>query len=154
MGAGVWVCLTAVGIAMMLSKQLAGASFITWCLVRLSALFLLAAGVVGAAGWIGRWTNDLITWAISTATNAGDAALGTGVVLGVVVAIGSVAWLLALLPDSWWGGQMPDWGSACGLILPSLAVSIPGPIGRTLREDVFPALTSPLIDWVRSWFGM
>ncbi len=154
MSAGLWVALTVVATAFLLGRQLAGHNLLTWLMVRLAALCYLAAGVLGAAGWLGRWVDALITWIIRTSTDAGDATVGTGLVLGVIVAVGSISWLLALLPDSWWGGQMPDWGSVGALFLPALAVSIPGPVGEWLREDVFPALAQPMIDAARSVFGM
>jgi hypothetical protein len=154
MDAGLWVALTVVGTAFLLSKQLAGHNLVTWALVRLSALCYLAAGVVGAAGWFGRWMEDIVSWSIRTGQDIGVSTLGTKWVLGIVVLVGAIGFLLALLPDSWWGGQMPDWGSVCGLLLPALATSIPGPIGAWLRTDVFPALAAPLVNLARSALGM
>lgn len=153
-GASLWVALTVVASALLLGKQLAGHNLITVILVRVAALCFLAAGVIGADGWIGRVTSDLIGWVTHTGQDASKVAFGTALTVGVIVAAGSIAWLLALLPDSWWGGQMPDWGSVLGLFLPALAVSIPGPIGNWLRNDVFPALAGPMVSTVRSWFGM
>jgi hypothetical protein len=154
MGTTVWVALIIVGTAFLLSKQLAGHNVVTWALVRLSALCYLAAGVVGAGGWFGRWMEDLVSWTIRTGQDIGVASVGTKSFLGIVVLVGAIGFLLALLPDSWWGGQMPDWGSVCGAILPALAVSIPGPIGEWLRDDVFPALATPLVNLARSALGV
>lgn len=153
MDAGLWVALTVVGTAFLLSKQLPGHSFVTWILVRLAALFFLAAGVVQPAGWIGRWAAAGISWIIHAVGTFSSDAVGTGITLGVLVFVGSVLWLLAIFPDSWWGGQMPDWASVCGLILPALASAIPGPAGDWLRNDVFPALAQPMINGVSNLFG-
>lgn len=153
MDAGLWVALTVIGTALLLSKQLAGHNVVTWVLVRAAALFYLAAGVVQPAGWIGRWTSAAIEWFIRTFTSFSTSAVGTGIALGVLVFVGAVGWLLAILPDSWWGGQMPDWASVSGLTLPALAVAIPGPAGQWLREDVFPALSQPMISGVAQLFG-
>lgn len=154
MGASLWVALTVVGAAILVAKELAGHNLITAVLVRFAALSFMAAGFIGADGWIGRWVNSLVAWAIHTGQHASSTAFGSALLVGVLTAVGAALWLLALLPDNWWGGQMPDWGSALGLVLPSLAASIPGPAGAWFRDDVFPALAAPMIATVRSWFGM
>lgn len=154
MGASLWVALTVISAAILVTKQLAGHNLITAALARFAALGFLAAGVIGADGWIGRWMHDVISWATHTGQHASTSAFGSALLIGVVALIASILFLLALLPDSWWGGSMPDWGSVCGLVIPALAVSIPGPAGNWLRNDVFPALAAPMIDTVRSWLGM
>ncbi len=152
--ASLWVALTVLATAFLLTKQLAGHNLVTAILVRVAALLYLAAGVIGAKGWIGGWITDLRDWIIGTTNDASQSALNTAITLGVLVFVGSVLWLLALLPDSWWGGQMPDWGSVAGLFLAGLASSIPGPAGHLFRDRVFPALARPMVRVVASWFGV
>lgn len=100
---------------------------------RIAAVSILAAGVAGAQGWLGQ----AIAWLVATIGRIGgsvsESAAG-GSVVWVLAGALSIAWLLALLPDSVFAWRYPRWLVFAGLLLPSLAASIPGQFGAFVRS--------------------
>lgn len=153
-GATLWAALTAVGVTLLVIKEFVGFDIAKAILWRVAALFLAAAGTVGAVGWLGRWSRDTITWGVHLGQNASKDAVGAAALIGIVIGLVTLVWLAAvLIPNNWFAVKLNDVASLFGLILPSLAVTIPGPVGEWLRTGVWPALAQPMIDGVSQMFG-
>ena len=76
-----------------------------------------------------------MTSTVSTVNDAGEGRRrrpGTSAIW-VLWLLASVAWVLTMLPESMFSGEIPDWLSISGLVLPALAASIPGRVGDLLN---------------------
>lgn len=132
MSATVWLVLTVLGFVTLRSMVYMRHATLKAIAIRFAAFAFLGAGTVGAAGWLGHAMTAVIGAVNRIGAAAGAAAIGTGAVW-IVWALMAVAWILTLLPERWFGRDIPDWLSMSGLILPALAVTIPGPFGQALR---------------------
>lgn len=135
MEATLWLILTVAGFGLLRAMAYVGHPLLDAVMVRAAAFSFAGAGTIGASGWLGDAAAAVVSWANSAGSQAGAAALGTGAVW-VVWALLSIAWLLTLLPESWFGAEIPDSLSIAGLLLPALAASIPGTLGDLLRQVI------------------
>lgn len=98
-------------------------------LVRLAAFSFMGGGVVGASGWLGGLIDGIVTTTSSTGEEIGRSAGFTGLV--VVASAGLMfVWIAGIVPEKWLGGDVPDWLSVSGIVLPGFVSAIPGPIGE------------------------
>jgi hypothetical protein len=130
-----WLVLAVTGFGLMRATERVGHPLIAAMLVRASAFSFVGAGLIGASGWLGDLMASAVGAVNSAGAQAGAAALGTGAVW-VVWLLASAAWVLTLLPESWFAGEIPDWLSMSGLVLPALAASIPGRLGDLLSAVI------------------
>lgn len=114
-----WTLLAALGMWILRNMPRAKNKSVKAVLVRLAAVLFLTAGAIGAGGWIG----GAITWLVTFA-----GAIGGGLAW-VLWFIGALSWLAGMVPEKWFRGDVPDWLSMTGVILPSLLASVPGPVG-------------------------
>jgi hypothetical protein len=147
-----WLLLVAAGVGLMWAMRYTQHAMLDAVLVRASAFSYAGAGVIGAGGWIGRMLAGLVDGVNSAAASLGVAALGTAAVWVVWAGL-SLAWVLTLLPEQWFGRDIPDWLAISGVVLPALAASIPGPLGQGLH-DVIEACGGLMIDGVGQAFGV
>lgn len=132
MTATLWVLLVVAGFGGLWCVDKAKGGLLKALLVRAAAFSFAGAGMIGASGWIGTAMEKVVAAVNEAAAEAGTIALGTGAVWIIWLGLG-LAWILTILPESWFGAEMPDWLSVTGLVLPALAVSIPGPIGNAIQ---------------------
>lgn len=132
MNATLWVLLVVAGFGGLWCVDKAKGGLLKALLVRAAAFSFAGAGMIGASGWIGTAITKVIAAVNEAAAEAGMVALGTAAVWIAWLVLG-LAWILTILPESWFGAEMPDWLSVTGLVLPALAVSIPGPIGNAIQ---------------------
>ena len=135
MGATLWLVLAVAGFGLLRAMDHVQHPLLDAVMVRAAAFSFAGAGLIGASGWLGDVTASVISAVNAAGERAGSAAIGTGAVW-VIWLIASVAWVLTILPQSWFGAEIPDWLSMFGLVLPSLAASIPGPLGEALRSVI------------------
>jgi hypothetical protein len=135
MGATLWLVLTVAGFGFLRAMEYTGRPLLEAIMIRAAAFSFAGAGTVGASGWLGAAVTSTVRWLNDVGSSAGAAAIGTGAVW-VIWAVMSIAWVLTLLPDSWFAADIPDALSIAGLVLPALAASIPGPLGDLLREAI------------------
>ena len=135
MGATLWLVLTVAGFGLLRAMDHVGHHLLEAVMVRAAAFSFAGAGTIGAAGWLGHVTESAVRQVNVVGADAGAAAIGTGAVW-VIWAVLSIAWVLTILPESWFTAPIPDSLSIAGLVLPSLAASIPGPLGDLLREII------------------
>jgi hypothetical protein len=135
MGATLWLLLTVAGFGFLWAMEYVGHPLIDAVLVRAAAFSFAGAGTIGAAGWLGHAATALVQGVNQAGARAGAAAIGTGAVW-VIWAVLSIAWVLTLLPETWFAARIPDSLSVAGLLLPALASSIPGPLGDLLRHVI------------------
>ncbi len=135
MGATLWLLLTVSGFAALRVAGRFGHDLLVALLVRLAAFCFAGAGVIGAGGWLGSFLGRLVHTVSGAGAHVGAATIGTTAVW-VVWALACVAWVLTLLPERWFAGDMPDWLAISGLILPSLSASIPGRMGHALSGAI------------------
>jgi hypothetical protein len=133
MSATVWLVLTVMGFVLLRSMVYIRHATLKAIAIRVAAFAFIGAGTVGAAGWLGHAMTAAISAVNRIGGQAGAAAIGTGAVW-IVWALLAGAWILTLLPESWFGRDIPDWLSMSGLVLPALAVTIPGPFGSMVRS--------------------
>jgi hypothetical protein len=129
MAGTVWVFLVAAGLAFLWLVGRIGHPTGKAVAVRAAHLALLGAGTVGAAGWLGSWTRAGLAWIVRVAGAGTSAAVGTNAVVGIAALGLCLAWVLGMLPSWWIRFDPPDWLAWAGLVLPALAVQIPGPVG-------------------------
>lgn len=151
MPATLWVLLTVAGFALLTVMSYIKQATLRAIAVRGAAFSFVGAGTIGAAGLIGALTANVIAWVNGVGTDLGRDALGTGA-LWIVWLFLSIAWLLTMLPESWFGRDIPDWLSVSGLFLPALCVSIPGPVGEFFRA-VFDAIGEFMVTAARNLIG-
>jgi hypothetical protein len=73
-------------------------------------------------------------WAVGTVGAGSSAAVGTTALVGIVALALCLAWVLGMLPGWWIRFDPPDWLAWAGLVLPALAVQIPGPVGNLVNS--------------------
>jgi hypothetical protein len=132
MSATVWLVLTVLGFVTLRSMVYMRHATLKAIAIRFAAFAFLGAGTVGAAGWLGHAMTSVIGAVNRIGAQAGAAAIGTGAVW-IAWALMAGAWILTLLPERMFGRDIPDWLSMSGLVLPALAVTIPGPFGQLIR---------------------
>src|SRR3954465_6411007 len=130
--ATIWLVLVVAGFALLRALDYVHHEWLAAAMLRLAPPGLVGAGVMGARGWLGDFLAGSVHFVNTTAARFGAAALGTGAVW-VLWMLLTVAWVLTLLPDRWFNAVIPDWLSISGIVLPSLAASIPGHVGDLLR---------------------
>lgn len=128
-----WVLMTAIGVAAMWATRRVRNRTIDFILVRLAGGAFMAAGLLGVGGVLGRWVETGIATAISVADQLGAATLGSAIAWIIATGLGAL-WVAAMLPDSWFRFDPPDWLVWSGIIAPSLLASVPGPVGSVLRQ--------------------
>ncbi len=126
-----WVVLTAAGFLFLYLMTLTSKPILDAILVRLAAFCYIGAGFIGASGWLGDMIDGLVNTTNSTGNEVARNAFGTSVVWVVAAGL-AIAWIVGILPESWFSGAIPDWLSMSGLILPAFMVSVPGPAGDFL----------------------
>ena len=119
-----WLLLAALGVWILRTMPRAKHRTVKAVLVRTAAILVMTAGAISAGGWIGQ----ALAWLVDVAGGIG------GGVAWVLWLIGALSWLAGMVPEKWFGGDVPDWLSMSGLALPSLLVSVPGPVGQGMTE--------------------
>jgi hypothetical protein len=117
-----WTLLAALGFWILRTMPRAKHKTVKAVLVRAAAVLFLTAGAIGAGGYIGQF----LSWLVSFA-----GAFGGGVAW-VLWLIGALSWLAGMVPEKWFRGDVPDWLSMSGIVLPSLLASVPGPVGNAM----------------------
>jgi len=130
MAGTVWVFLVAAGLGFLWLVPRIDHPTGKAVAVRAAHLALLGAGTVGAAGWLGSWMKTALGWIVGAAGAGSTAVVGTTAVVGIAALALCLAWVLGMLPGWWIRFDPPDWLAWAGLVLPALAVQIPGPLGR------------------------
>lgn len=115
--------------------------------VRVAALSFLGAGLITASGWIGNIEDQGIRLANKQGADLTAAIVGAAVIW-IIWLLLALMMLLTFLPESWFGGDIPDWLSISGVFLPSLMSYVPGSIGEFMRR-LMEAGGGVLIDLVR-----
>ena len=117
-----WLLLAALGFWLLRTIPRARHRTLKAAMVRIAAVLFLVAGTVSAGGMIGAG----ITWFVHA-----TGAIGAGIawVAWLVLAL---SWLAGMVPERWFGGDVPDWLSVSGLLLPALLASVPGAIGGAI----------------------
>jgi hypothetical protein len=118
-----WTLLAALAFWALKNVKRAKHKTLKAVLVRTAAILFLVAGTITAGGVIGRALQQVVQL-------TGQIGAGIVWVLWVVLAL---SWLAGMVPEKWFSGNVPDWLSVSGLVLPSLLVSVPGPVGRGMR---------------------
>lgn len=126
----IWVFLVAAGVFFLWLVPHVGHHLAQAASVRAGHLALLGAGTVGAAGVLGGWIQSLLGAVVGAVGASSAALLGTRAVVGLIALALCVAWVLGILPMRWVRFDPPDWLAWTGLILPAIAVQIPGPVGH------------------------
>jgi hypothetical protein len=96
-------------------------------------IFALTILIVGSGTTVTQipWLGPIID-SVSTSVR------GAGGIAGLIVLGGTLAlvliWIAAALPDRMVGYDPPDWLAYCGLLIPSLVSSLPGPLGRGMAD--------------------
>jgi hypothetical protein len=119
-----WTLLAALGFWILRTMPRAKHRTVKALLVRAAAVLFLTAGAIGAGGWIG----ESLTWLVGFA-----GAIGGGLAW-VLWLIGALSWLAGMVPEKWFRGDVPDWLSMSGLVLPSLLAAVPGPVGDAMTR--------------------
>lgn len=152
MGATLWFVLVAAGFGLIAIVEKAKHSTLKAVLVRVAAFAFIGAGTIGATGWIGDLMDGTVSWVNDTARDMGVSAIGTGAVWVVWLSL-AIGWLLCILPESWFSGDIPDWLSVSGVLLPGLAASIPGPIGDFFQR-LFTTIGDLMVTGVSNLIGV
>ncbi len=127
-----WVLMVAAGFACTWVMTRTSSRLADMILVRIAAACWIAAGMIGAAGWLGQWMRSVVSWVTKAADRIGNQAIGTSIVWIVAAGVG-LLWVGAMLPDRIFRYDPPDWLLISGLVLPSLLVAVPGHLGIGLR---------------------
>lgn len=135
MGPTLWLVLTVAGFGLLRAMDHVMHPMLDAVMVRAAAFSFAGAGAIGASGWLGEFVTAAVSGVNQAGAKAGAAAIGTGAIW-VLWAVLSIAWILTLLPETWFAARIPDSLSVAGLVLPALAASIPGPLGGILREAI------------------
>lgn len=139
MSATVWLVLVTIGFGLLrYVTPHTGHDLLKAILARVAACAFIGAGLIGGAGWLGGALHTAVGWVNAQGGSAMAATIGTGAIWVIWAAL-SIVWVLSFLPDDWFAKDMPDWLSVSGLVLPALAVSIPGPMGsffQTLNQTL------------------
>lgn len=130
----VWVFLVAAGLFFLWLVGHVGSPLLQAIVVRAGHLSLLGAGTVGAGGLLGSWIKGLLGWVVGAAGAASSTLLGTSAVVGLIALGLFVAWVLGMLPERVVRFDPPDWLAWTGLVLPAIAVQIPGPAGQLVSS--------------------
>jgi hypothetical protein len=150
--ATIWLVLVVAGFGLLRALDYVHHEWLAAAMLRLAAISFVGAGVIGARGWVGGFLAGVVHFANTAGARFGAAALGTGAVW-VLWMVLTVAWVLALLPDRWFNAVIPDWLSISGVILPSLAASIPGHAGDLLRQIIH-TVGGLMVTFVRQAIGL
>jgi hypothetical protein len=151
MQATLWVLLSTLGFYLLWLMGDIKKPFLLAMAIRTSAFSFVGAGSIGAAGWFGTATAAVVAWANSVGAEFGAESFGSGAVW-VVWLFASITWVLTILPESWFGRQIPDGLSVSGWFLPSLCVSIPGPVGD-LFQNLFNLVGDVMVTGARHLIG-
>lgn len=127
-----WVLLVVLGFLGLKLVPRARSRTLRAVLVRVAAFLFLAAGTVSAGGFVGQLISSLVHF--SGAVGAGVAWVGWLFM--------AVFWLAGIVPETWFAGDIPDWLSASGVLLPSLLASVPGPVGDTMTSGMHAVATA------------
>jgi hypothetical protein len=134
MAGTVWVFLVAAGLAFLWLVPHVGHHLVKAAAVRAGHLALLGAGTVGAGGWLGTWIKNLLGAVTGAVGTSSTALIGTSAVVGIIALGLCLAWVLGMLPERLIHFDPPDWLAWAGLILPAIAVQIPGPAGNLVTS--------------------
>ena len=115
-----WTLLFGLGLWTLRSMPRAKHKTIKAVMVRLAAVLFLVAGTITAGGIIGSLFRQFVHL---------TGQVGAGIIW-VLWLIGALSWLAGMVPEKWFRGDVPDWLSMSGLILPSLLASVPGAVGH------------------------
>lgn len=126
-----WFLMVAVGVGCLwaMTRTSEKADFV---LVRAAGFAFIAAGLIGATGWLGNAIDTFTSWVLNATNSIGAAAFGTAVVWILAAGVG-LMWVGAMLPDRWFKFDPPDWLVVGGLVIPALLAAVPGPLGEFLR---------------------
>jgi hypothetical protein len=115
-----WTLMAALGFWMLRNMSRVKHKTIKAVLVRTAAIFFLVAGTISAGGFVGATLHTVVHF---------TGQVGAGVVW-VLWLVGALSWLAGMVPERWFRGDVPDWLSLSGLLLPSLLASVPGAVGQ------------------------
>lgn len=142
-----WVLMLAAGFgALVLMKKTH--TRLEPLLERFAAAAFLAAGLIGATGWLGEWMRSVTDWLMSLGDDAGRSLVGTAIVWILAAGLG-IAWVGAFLPARWAKWRYPDWLVLSGFFLPGLLTGVPGGLGELLRGGT--ELAGQGAVWLVSW---
>ena len=127
-----WVLMVAVGFGCTWAMTHTDSKLLDMILIRFAAASWIAAGMIGAVGWLGDWMRSATTWVTRNADHLGHQAIGTSIVWIITAGV-ALLWVGAMLPDRLFSYDPPDWLLISGLVLPSLLVAVPGHLGVALR---------------------
>jgi hypothetical protein len=136
MAGTVWVFLVAAGIGFLWLVPHVGHPLAKAGAVRAGHLSLLGAGTVGAGGWLGSWITTVLGGIVHAVGASSAAVIGTSAVVGIIALGLCLAWVLGILPYQVIRFDPPDWLAYAGLILPAVAVQIPGPAGHFVHSAI------------------
>lgn len=103
-------------------------------MVRAAALCFLVAGMISAGGIPG----TVIGWLIDVMGTFGGGLAWVGSLFLLAL------WAMGMITERIFPGDVPDWLSLSGLLLPPLSAAIPGPVGIEIHNFMV---------WVHDWFG-
>ncbi len=104
-----WTLLFGLGLWTLRSMPRAKHKTLKAVMVRTAAILFLVAGTISAGGVVGTLLRQFVQL---------TGQLGAGVVW-VLWLVGALSWLAGMVPEKWFRGDVPDWLSMSGLILPS-----------------------------------
>ena len=150
-GPTLWLLLTALGFLLLRSMGHIGSATLQAISVRVAAFLFIAAGTIGAAGWIGQASHTGIRIANQTGNAATAQAMGAGAIW-IVWLLVMIAWVAGILPESWFAWQIPDGLSISGLFLPSLTAFLPAGVGDKFGS-LFATIGDLMVAGVRLLIG-
>lgn len=115
-----WTLLFGLGLWTLRSMPRAKQKTLKAVMVRTAAVLFLVAGTISAGGIIGTLLRQLVHL---------TGQVGAGIVW-VLWLVGALSWLAGMVPEKWFRGDVPDWLSMSGLVLPALLASVPGAVGH------------------------
>lgn len=145
-----WIIYTGLAFFLMIMMHWTP-GWVDWIFVRTAAILFMAAGLVGATGWLGNTLANVFNVSSSSLDSVATIAVG-GSIMALVWFGLAVFWVACLLPDRWFSKQTPDWLSVGGLLLPAGIAVIPGPAGAFLMSIVT-ALSTLVTAPVKALFG-
>lgn len=152
MSATVWLVLVVIGFGLLrFVTPHTQHDLLKAVLARVAAMSFIGAGLIGGAGWLGGALHSVVGWVNTQGGSAMAATIGTGA-MWILWAALSLVWVLTFLPDALFAKDMPDWLSVTGLVIPALAVSIPGGVGNFF-QTINQALGGLMIHFASSVIG-
>lgn len=133
--ATIWALCVALGVFTMWCMRHTTKPTVDAVLIRIAACLFMAAGTVGAGGQVGQTIASVIQWVTRTSDDTTRTLLGASVTW-MLWAVLSILWILGMVPKKWFNWDPPDWLMFLGVVIPTTATAIPGPVGDAIREAI------------------